>query len=136
MKKLTLFTFLTLMVCTAVHAQDTHIVNVDDALKSAVGFLPLRRDGENKTPELAHVEKDALSDHPYYYIFNRGNEQGFIIVSADSRTKKILAYSNEGHFDIEALAPEMKAWLDGYTEALSDLAMTPDHFWRSCSRVR
>ncbi len=30
MKKLTLFTFLTLMVCTAVHAQDTHIVNVDD----------------------------------------------------------------------------------------------------------
>ena len=82
MKKLTLFTFLTLMVCTAVHAQDTHIVNVDDALKSAVGFLPLRRDGENKAPELAHVEKNALNDHPYYYIFNRGNEQGFIIVSA------------------------------------------------------
>ena len=126
MKKLTLFTFLTLAVCTGVHAQDNHVVNVNDALNSAVGFLPLRRDGENKTPELAHVEKDAQNDHPYYYIFNRGDEQGFIIVSADSRTKKILAYSNEGHFDVDALAPEMKAWLGGYTEALSDLAMTPD----------
>ena len=126
MKKLTLFTILTLAVCTGVHAQNSHVVNVNDALNSAVGFLPLRRGGENKTPELAYVEKDSVNDHPYYYIFNRGDEQGFIIVSADSRTKKILAYSNEGHFDIDALAPEMKAWLGGYTEALSDLAMTPD----------
>ena len=88
--------------------------------------MPLRREGENKKPELAYTEKDSLNDHPYYYIFNRGDEQGFIIVSADSRTKKILAYSNEGHFDVDALPPEMKAWLGGYTEALSDLSMTPD----------
>ena len=126
MKRFAFFTILSLSVCTGVHAQDSHVVNVNDALDAAVGFLPLRRGGENKKPELAHVEKDSLNDHPYYYIFNRGDEQGFIIVSADKRTKKILAYSNEGHFDIEALAPEMKAWLGGYTEALSDLAMTPD----------
>ena len=126
MNRLTLFTFLILSACTSMWAQDHHVVNVDDALDAAVGFLPLRRGGENKKPELAHVEKDSLNDHPYYYIFNRGDEQGFIIVSADSRTKKILAYSNEGHFDIDALAPEMKAWLGGYTEALSDLALTPD----------
>lgn len=126
MKKLMLFSFLTLSVFTGVQAQDAHVVNVNDALDAAVGFLPLRRDGENKKPELAYVEKNSQNDHPYYYIFNRGNEQGFIIVSADSRTKKILAYSNEGHFDMEALPPEMKAWLGGYTEALSDLSMTPD----------
>lgn len=105
MKRLTLFTFLVGIVCMNIHAQDTHVVNVNDALNAAVGFLPLRRDGENKQPELAHVEKDGTNDHPYYYIFNRGDEQGFIIVSADSRTKKILAYSNEGHFDVDALAP-------------------------------
>ena len=126
MKRLTLFTFLIGAMCMGVRAQDTHVVNVTDALDAAVGFLPLRRGGENTKPELAHVEKDATNDHPYYYIFNRGDEQGFIIVSADSRTKKILAYSNEGHFDVDALAPEMKAWLGGYTEALGDLAMTPD----------
>lgn len=126
MKKLAFFAILTLSMCTNVHAQNSHVVNVNDALDAAVGFLPLRRGSENKKPELAHVEKDSQNDHPYYYIFNRGGEQGFIIVSADSRTKKILAYSNEGHFDIESLAPEMKAWLGGYTEALSDLSMTPD----------
>ena len=109
MKKLAFFAILTLSMCTNVHAQNSHVVNVNDALDAAVGFLPLRRGGENKKPELAHVEKDSQNDHPYYYIFNRGDEQGFIIVSADSRTKKILAYSNEGHFDIESLAPEMKA---------------------------
>ena len=90
-KNLTLVSLLIVSVCAGMRAQDTHVVNVDDALNEAVGFLPLRRDGENKKPELAHVEKDAQNDHPYYYIFNRGNEQGFIIVSADSRTKKILA---------------------------------------------
>ncbi len=126
MKKLTLFTALAFAACSLAHAQDTHVVNVKDALGSAVGFLPLRRGGENKEPELAHVEKNAQDDHPYYYIFNRGNNEGFIIVSADSRTKKILAYSNEGHFDIAALAPEMKAWLGGYTEAMDDLNLTPD----------
>ena len=113
MKKLAFFAILTLSMCTNVHAQNSHVVNVNDALDAAVGFLPLRRGSENKKPELAHVEKDSQNDHPYYYIFNRGDEQGFIIVSADSRTKKILAYSNEGHFDIESLAPEMKAWLGG-----------------------
>ncbi len=107
-------------------AQKENVRSVDDALNVAVGFLPLSRDGENTKPELAYTEKDSINDHPYYYIFNRGKEQGFIIISADSRSKKILAYSNEGHFDIEAMAPEMKAWLGGYTEALSDLAMTPD----------
>src|SRR5574344_2004400 len=122
MKKLAFFAILTLSMCTNVHAQNSHVVNVNDALDAAVGFLPLRRGSEKKKPELAHVEKDSQNDHPYYYIFNRGGEQGFIIVSADSRTKKILAYSNEGHFDIESLAPEMKAWLGGYTEALSDLS--------------
>ena len=126
MKKLTLFTALAFAACSLAHAQDTHVVNVKDALGSAVGFLPLRRGGENKEPELAHVEKNAQDDHPYYYIFNRGNNEGFIIVSADSRTKKILAYSNEGHFDMDALAPEMKAWLGGYTEAMDDLNLTPD----------
>ena len=126
MKKLTLFTALAFAACSLAHAQDAHVVNVKDALGSAVGFLPLRRGGENKEPELAHVEKNAQDDHPYYYIFNRGNNEGFIIVSADSRTKKILAYSNEGHFDMDALAPEMKAWLGGYTEAMDDLNLTPD----------
>ena len=43
MKKLAFFAILTLSMCTNVHAQNSHVVNVNDALDAAVGFLPLRR---------------------------------------------------------------------------------------------
>lgn len=45
----------------------------------------------------------------YYYVFNRGNNEGFVIVSADDRTNKVFAYSYTGHFDINNL-PQQAAW--------------------------
>lgn len=126
MRKVFLLTALLTACSNLAFAQSSNTRSAEDALNAAMEFLPLSRDGENVKPELAFTEKDSVSDHPYYYIFNRGKEQGFIIICADSRSKKVLAYSNEGHFDLDSAAPEMRAWLGGYTEALSDLAQTPD----------
>lgn len=120
---LLLFSAILFIATTAVHAQN---VSADDALNLAKKLWPAGRDGKTPNPELAYTAKGEKEDHPYYYIFNRGNNEGFLIISADSRSKKILAYSTRGSFDINTAPPEMKAWLGGYEEAIGDLMDTPD----------
>lgn len=120
---LLVFSTLFCLVSTMVHAQQ---VSPNDALALAKKVWPAGRDGKTPNPELAYTGKGKQEDHPYYYIFNRGNDEGFLIISADSRSKKILAYSTHGSFDINTAPPEMKAWLGGYEEAIGDLMDTPD----------
>ena len=63
---------------------------------------------------------------PAFYVFNRGEDAGFVIVSAESRTHTILGYSNTGHFDAATMPDNMRAWLDGYTEAIQYAASLPE----------
>lgn len=61
-----------------------------------------------------------------YYVFNVENNGGYVIVSADERTERpVLAYSTCGHFDYDALPPNAKAWMDGYTEGIRRLKNLP-----------
>lgn len=56
-----------------------------------------------------------------YYVFNAKQNKGFVIVSGDKRTKKILGYSDNGHFD-EAIIPDNMRWfLSQYVEGISSL---------------
>ena len=56
-----------------------------------------------------------------YYVFNVGNDEGFVIVSGDDRTEEILGYATTGHFDAESLPDNMLDFLDAYAEAISRL---------------
>ncbi|MDD2634819.1 MAG: C10 family peptidase [Bacteroidales bacterium] len=40
------------------------------------------------------------------------NEDGFVLVSADIRATPVLAYSNEGQFDYNNMAPATKSWIE------------------------
>lgn len=53
-----------------------------------------------------------------YYIFNVGNE-GFVIVSGTDAARPVLAYSYEGVYDPENVAPAMQFWLDRYSNEIS-----------------
>lgn len=59
-----------------------------------------------------------------YYVFDKGGDNGFVIVSADDRAKTILGYSDSGHFDFSALPANMKEWLAGYEAEISNLPDT------------
>jgi len=48
----------------------------------------------------------------YYYVFNIGNNQGFIIISADDVNVPIVAYSTKGNYDAGNLPPNFKGWMD------------------------
>ena len=60
-----------------------------------------------------------------FYVFNVGNNQGFVIVAGDDRINPILGYSDQGYFD-EAKAPaNMKNWLIDYAQQIELLDKIP-----------
>lgn len=78
----------------------------------------------NQSYELTYVGSDKkLPDNTegtqnYFYVYNIGNNDGFVIVSADTRTKSVLGYSKSGKFETNHLPDNLKTWLNVYTEEI------------------
>lgn len=120
MKKITLF-FGFLLICLVSQAGP---VSRWQALQEAKSFLATKG-VEMKSLEVAHRAPRKAnaqeSESSYYYVFNAGNDQGFVIVSGDDRTEKILGYSDSGSFDEENMPEPLKAWLEGYETEIESL---------------
>ena len=56
-----------------------------------------------------------------YYVFNNGQNGGFVIVSGDSRTKEVLAYSDKGSFDVDNMPPAVADLLESYAHDINML---------------
>ena len=63
--------------------------------------------------------REMVSDA--YFVFNVGENDGFVIVSGDDRTAPILGYVDRGSFDSATLPDNVKAWLAGYADQLRHL---------------
>ena len=75
-----------------------------------------------QAPELVEssVAKRSTTDgNAPLYIFNRGNDQGFVIVSGDDCMPAILGYTEQGDFDPEVLPPALLDWLEGQSQMIS-----------------
>ncbi|MBQ2345002.1 MAG: Spi family protease inhibitor, partial [Prevotella sp.] len=111
------FTFCLLMV-------EANPISKAQALQEAKEFLSSKgivmqtTDEAYKAPRKAN-SKDA---NPYYYIYNVGNDNGFVIVSGDDRTKKILGYVDSGNFDEDNVPAPLKEWLRGYEREIESLS--------------
>lgn len=66
-------------------------------------------------------KKAAGKDDSYYYVFNAGNDKGYVIVSGDDRTEEILGYVDHGTYSEDALPEHMKSWLQGYADQIQYL---------------
>lgn len=100
----------------------------EEAEKMAAGFYgSLSRPGRagSAVPPLRHVRKKTLGQESFY-VFNAGDDGGYVIVSADSRAHAILGYSTEGSFDYETLSPQFKAWLESYERQLAQCGNLPE----------
>ncbi|MBO4463915.1 MAG: C10 family peptidase [Prevotella sp.] len=64
-------------------------------------------------------------DADTYYVFNVGQKEGFVLVSADDRAPAILGYADDGCFDSENMPENMRAWLQGYADQLQWLKQHP-----------
>ncbi len=72
-----------------------------------------------QTSARSHRAPSATAqDESSYYVFNAGNDKGYVIVSGDDRTEAILGYSTTGSFSYDEAPENMKAWLDGYAREI------------------
>lgn len=81
--------------------------------------------GPNRAPmtaaslQLAHERAKLQIAEPAFYVFNKADKGGFVIVSGDNRTVDILGYSNQGSFDATNINPNLQFWLNMLQEAVS-----------------
>lgn len=120
MKRFALF-FSLFLLCLVVKANP---VTRSQALNEAKSFLATKgielksSQVAYRAPRKANAQENESS---YYYIFNVGNAQGFVIVSGDDRTEEILGYSDTGSFDEENMPEPLKAWLEGYEREIESI---------------
>lgn len=99
-------------------------VNREKALETAQSFFAAGTRGQVSDSGLEIVWPGAsmtrtVTDTPSYYIINRTDGKGFVIVSAESSTPDILAYSNENAFSLELLDKAPALFLDTYEKSIA-----------------
>jgi hypothetical protein len=80
-----------------------------------------------------HLSQQTKSTSPYY-IFSRGEGQGFVIVSGDDCLPEVLGYTEQGDFDEDALPPHFFKWLDYYKLAIEDAQEAGQNVSRKSSK--
>ncbi len=116
MKKHLLFGLLSVLASQTMMADP---IDLEQAKKLAAPFM-------QNTAEVSLVKKAVRSESKSrtlaadvkatapYYIFSRGENQGYVIVSGDDCLPKILGYTESGDFDEEKMPPHLLSWLEYY----------------------
>ena len=102
-------------------------VTLEQAQQRAQQFMARRGTAHNMrlAKQQLRIEQ-AQQDNAYYYVFNVGEQQGFVIVSGDDRTPDILGYADSGSFSDQDMPDNMRAWLQGYEDQMRWLDEHPD----------
>lgn len=101
-------------------------VTVEQARNEAIAFVQ-SAGGEHGKKLQANVQQMQLAaSSDYYYVFNIGVNNGFLIVSGDDRTVPILGYSSDGSFVVDKMPIGMKELLDDYKSQIQSLAALSD----------
>lgn len=69
----------------------------------------------------APVKNGVLTVEANYFVFNVGDDQGFVIAAGDDCVPAILGYADRGTFAGDSLPANVKWWLDGYSDAIGRL---------------
>lgn len=88
-------------------------IDVARAKQIAARFTTGNQQPEPVTGGVAAKRTTASGQAPLY-IFDRGNEQGFVIISGDDCLPPVLGYTESGHYDPQLLPPTLNAWIESY----------------------
>ena len=119
MKRLLL---LLISVFALVSASWADQITREQALAKAQQFLSqkgLSRSLKVAETQMSRARARGKSTPDYYYVFNAGQNQGFVIISGDNATEEVLGYSTSGAFDLNNIPPAMEALLNYYSEQIS-----------------
>jgi hypothetical protein len=90
-------------------------------LSSASGSLQKAPTSSNSKMQLAYSSKKTNDSNALYYIYNKGNKNGYVIISGDDRAKTVLGYADDGDFDFSILPESAKEWLRFYESEITSL---------------
>lgn len=90
------------------------------AQQTALQFLQQKGKQQTTDCKLAvkKVRQAETEESCYYYVFNAGHAQGYVVVSGDDRTDAILGYADEGELNPDNMPDNMRAWLDSYADQI------------------
>lgn len=119
MKRMTLFAIVALMTLMAKSAP----IDRQQALNVAINFASSRGIEMKSVRQTAfHAPRKNAEDGDCLYVFNLGDDRGFVVVSGDDAIDPILGYSNQGSIDTEKMPENMRAFLNGLAEEVRLLA--------------
>lgn len=112
-----------LIIVFVVSSSFAGLVTIKDAAKVAKAYY---YQGFNSIAEKSWEDINltlAVEPEEYmqYYIFNVNNQEGFVVVSAESAVTPILAYSFEGVWNEGNMSPGQQWFMDYYTAAISSV---------------
>ena len=96
------------------------------ALLLLLALCSIRMSATLRTVQQAHLAVSQETDlqhaytamqpdgKPAFYVFNKLEGKGFVIVSADDRAYTILGYSDTGNWDESDLPDNLRTWLEMY----------------------
>lgn len=123
MKKNVLLLIVLLLATSGVDAapvdkQRAQSIARDFMVEKGLKVGPLR-----SVEKIAKVKADGTCS---YYVFNNGQDGGFVIVSGDDIAPKVIGYSYTGTFEETNVPENITAWLDYCAEQIEILASHPN----------
>lgn len=114
------FFALLLMACTATMMPTAaNPITRQQAQQNALTFMQ-ERGRSIAMSSLRHAPMRAAASQAVepYYVFNIGDNQGYVIASGDDCAYAILGYSDQGHIDVNNLPCNLQAWLEEYAHQI------------------
>lgn len=78
-----------------------------------------------QTVEWSFTQYQLDATTPAVYIFNTGEDDGFVLVSAEEQARTILGYADNGSFDASNIPANMQFWLQMYADELARISDSP-----------
>ena len=108
-------------------------VTQQQALNKAQSFLSGKRsrktalsDASLQLVSVHHYQVSKEQIAPCFYVFNVGDDGGFVVVSGDDLMPTILGYADRGTYDEATMPENMKAWMEGYSQQMAWLHSHPE----------
>ena len=99
-------------------------VTQTEAQKKAQAFLWQRNPiSAHRAMRRAQALSESSDEQAPLYIFNVGDDNGFVIVSGEDRTVDILGYSDTGHIDTDDMPEGLRDLLNQYTDIIKRISL-------------
>ena len=149
MKRITSLTIILLLHFVCVHTLYGGVRSVEEARVIAGQFMAESKKGVSSSEltrramassadaepmHLVYTQMQYSEYTPALYVFTHSSD-GYVIVSADDRTRMILGYSSESSIAEENMPANMRVWMQMYADEIARLDETTPVSSRLCTSV-